>query len=138
MPKVFPGGWRELAATGTAQRELQTLAELAEGLDDEFEAANRRASKRIKKTGCATSAHYERKTDRLVIALSTGIEVAFRPRDAQGLERALPHQLDTIEISPSGLGIHFPKLDADIYLPGLPESFFGSKQWIVGHLGKMG
>ena len=36
MAKVFPGGWRELAATGTAQRELQTLAELADGLDDGY------------------------------------------------------------------------------------------------------
>jgi hypothetical protein len=82
--------------------------------------------------------HYERKRDRVVIGLSTGIEVAFRPRDAQGLERAKPNQLDTIEISPSGLGIHFPKLDADIYLPALLEGFLGSKRWIAAELGKLG
>lgn len=104
----------------------------------EFEAANRRAVKRIRKTPRATSVRYERNRNRLVIGLSTGIEVAFRPRDAQGLERANPHQLDTIEISPSGLGIHFPKLDADIYLPALLEGFFGSKRWIAAALGKIG
>jgi hypothetical protein len=27
--------------------------------------------------------------------------------------------LDEIEITPSGFGIHFPKLDADLYVPGL-------------------
>jgi hypothetical protein len=105
---------------------------------DEFEAANRRAAKRIRKSPRATSVRYERNRDRLVIGLSTGIEVAFRPRDAQGLERANPHQLDTIEVSPSGLGIHFPKLDADIYLPALLEGFFGSKRWIAAALGKIG
>ena len=28
-----------------------------------------------------------------------------------------------IEISPSGLGLHFPAIDADIYLPGLHRFF---------------
>ncbi len=105
---------------------------------DEFEAANRRAAARLRKSPCATTAHYERKRDRVVIGLSTGIEVAFRPRDAQGLERAKPDQLVTIEISPSGLGIHFPKLDADIYLPALLEGFLGSKRWIAAEHGKIG
>jgi hypothetical protein len=105
---------------------------------DEFEAANARAAARLRKIPCATKAHYERKRDRVVIGLNTGIEVAFRPRDAQGLERAKPDQLDTIEISPSGLGIHFPKLDADIYLPALLEGFLGSKRWIAAEHGKIG
>jgi hypothetical protein len=105
---------------------------------DEFEAANARAAARLRKAPCATKAHYERKRDRVVIGLNTGIEVAFRPRDAQGLERAKPDQLDTIEISPSGLGIHFPKLDADIYLPALLEGFLGSKRWIAAEHGKIG
>ena len=105
---------------------------------DELETANRRAAARLRKIPCATTARYERKRDRVVLGLSTGIEVAFRPRDAQGLERAKPDQLDTIEISPSGLGIHFPKLDADIYLPALLEGFLGSKRWIAAEHGKIG
>ncbi len=36
MAKVFPDGWRELAATGSAARELQTLGELAAGLDEHY------------------------------------------------------------------------------------------------------
>ena len=36
MAKVFPDGWRELTATGAAARELQTLGELAAGLDDGY------------------------------------------------------------------------------------------------------
>ncbi len=36
MAKVFPDGWRELAATGSAGRELQTLSQLAAGLDDGY------------------------------------------------------------------------------------------------------
>ena len=106
---------------------------------NEFEAANARSAARLRKAPCATSVHYERKRDRVVIGLNTGIEVAFRPRDAQGLEHAKPDQLDRIEISPSGLGIHFPKLDADIYLPALLEGFLGSKRWTAARRnGKLG
>jgi hypothetical protein len=36
MAKVFPDGWRELTATGAAERELQTLAQLAAGLSDDY------------------------------------------------------------------------------------------------------
>ena len=56
----------------------------------------------------------------------------------QGLEHAKPKQLAKIEISPSGLGLHFPDLDADIYLPGLLEGFLGSRRWMAAQLGKAG
>jgi hypothetical protein len=46
--------------------------------------------------------------------------------------------MDEIEISPSGLGIHFPKLDADLYLPGVLEGFLGSKRWMASRLGQAG
>jgi hypothetical protein len=36
MAKVYPAGWRELAATGAAGRELETLGRLAAGLDDGY------------------------------------------------------------------------------------------------------
>jgi hypothetical protein len=54
------------------------------------------------------------------------------------LENSRPSQLDEIEISPSGFGIHFPKLDADIYLPALLEGVLGSKKWMASRLGQIG
>jgi len=45
--------------------------------------------------------------------------------------RARPAQLAGIEISPSGLGLHFPQLDANLYLPALLEGFLGSRQWMA-------
>jgi hypothetical protein len=46
--------------------------------------------------------------------------------------------LDPIEISPSGFGIHFPKLDADLYLPALLEGLLGSRAWMAARLGARG
>ena len=106
--------------------------------DDLILSANKRGAERVRKTPIATAVRYDRRIGRLVIDLSSGIEIAFRPHDAQGLENAKVSDLSEIEISPSGLGIHFPKLDADLYLPSLLEGFLGSRQWIAAQNGKIG
>ena len=106
--------------------------------EGEFAAANKRANARLARTPTATAARYDRRIGRVVISLSTGLEVAFKPHDAQGLEQAKPEQLTSIEISPSGLGLHFPAIDADLYLPALLEGFLGSRRWIVASMGHAG
>ena len=53
--------------------------------NDEVEAASKRAHARLQKTPCAVTVRYDPKRERVVIDLSTGLEIAFRPNDAQGL-----------------------------------------------------
>jgi hypothetical protein len=105
---------------------------------DDFKLANRRAKELQVSVPRAVTAHFDRESGRVVIGLSSNLEVSFSPRDAQGLEKATPSQLDEIEISPSGLGIHFPKLDADLYLPALLQGFLGSRKWMASRLGQVG
>lgn len=104
----------------------------------QIDVATRRAEKLQAAHPTAISAHYDRRSGRVLIRLSSGLDVAFAPCDAEGLENATPAQLEPIEISPSGFGIHFPKLDADIYLPALLEGFLGSKRWMASRLGSAG
>jgi Protein of unknown function (DUF2442) len=68
----------------------------------------------------------------------SGIEISFSPSDAQGLERAAPSDLHEIEITPAGLGLHFPRLDADIFVPALLEGFLGSEKWMASRMGSRG
>lgn len=103
-----------------------------------FELANRRAKRMRSSVPRALAAHYDRGDGRIVIRLSTGLDVSFAPRDAQGLETAKPSQLEPIQISPSGFGIHFPKLDADLYVPSLLEGLLGSKRSTASRLGQVG
>jgi hypothetical protein len=86
----------------------------------------------------AVSARYEAKNRRIVIHLRSKLIVSFSPGDVEGLEHARPSQLNEIEISPSGFGIHFPAVDADLYVPGLLEGFLGSKKWMASRLGQLG
>jgi hypothetical protein len=105
---------------------------------DKFEVANRRGERMRAAVPKAISAQYDRATGRIVIHLSSRLDVSFSSQDAQGLENAKPSDLDEIEISPSGLGIYFPKLDADLYLPSLLEGFLGSRRWMAARLGRVG
>ncbi len=105
---------------------------------DEFNAANERGAARLAKTPTVVAARYDRRTGRVVVDLSSGLSIAFKAHDAQGLEAATPAHLAKIEISPSGLGLHFPALDADLYLPTLLEGFLGSRRWMAARLGKAG
>ena len=104
----------------------------------EFAQANRLGREMQSHTPRAVSAGYDRRIDRVVIHLSTGIDIAFPPHIAQGLENATPTQLAAIEISPSGFGIHFRRLDADLYLPSLLNGVLGSPPWMAGMLGRLG
>ncbi len=104
----------------------------------DVKAADARAQAQLAGTPTAVTARYDRRVGRIVIALSTGLEVAFKPHDAQGLESARPSQLAEIEISPSGLGLHFPRLDADLYIPALLQGFLGSRNWMAQAMGKAG
>jgi hypothetical protein len=107
-------------------------------LRDSFELAKERGEGLKRSFPHALSAHYDRTSGRVVVELSSKLAVSFSPRDAQGLEHARPSQLEPIEISPSGFGLHFPKLDADLYVPALLEGFLGSQRWMAARLGEIG
>jgi len=107
-------------------------------LSNDFEVANKQGKELQEAFPHAVSARYDRASGRVLIELSSKLTVSFSPRDAQGLENATPSELEEIEISPSGFGIHFPRLDADIYVPGLLEGFLGSKRWMAARLGQIG
>jgi hypothetical protein len=105
------------------------------------DAAFRQAEARMqehRRGPVALAARYDAATDRVRVELSTGIELGFAPAIIQGLDGATPAQLQDIELSPAGLGLHFPPLDADIYLPGLLEGTLGSRAWMARHLGATG
>jgi hypothetical protein len=104
----------------------------------QFEVATQRAKRRQANQLVARSARYDRERDRVIVELGTGSEFAFPRRHAQGLESAKPSDLDKIEISPSGFGLHFPRLDADLWLPALLQGIFGSKDWTAAQLGARG
>jgi len=92
----------------------------------------------LRENGFAVSARYDRRTSRIVVNLNTGVQIAFPTRLAEGLADASPDDLAEIEVAPAGLGLHWPKLDADVYVPALLQGVLGSKRWMAAELGAAG
>lgn len=103
----------------------------------EFEQAERRM-RILREAGHAVSARYDRRAARIVVDLNTGVQLAVPVQQIEGLAHASPEELIKIEISPAGLGLHWPKLNADVYVPALLQGVFGSKRWMAAQLGAAG
>jgi hypothetical protein len=86
----------------------------------------------------AVAARFDRRRVRVVVSLDNGLELAFPPDLAEGLSGASANDLAAIEISPTGLGLHWARLDADLYLPALLDGVFGSPRWMAGMMGRKG
>src|SRR5260370_18390579 len=97
---------------------------------DEFKAANARGAATVARGLVAQAARYDSRRGLIVIALEGGCEFAFPVALAEGLADAPRSKLTKIKISPNGLGLHWPLLDADLYVPGLVEGAFGSRRGI--------
>jgi hypothetical protein len=106
--------------------------------DSDRLAAETKLQTELKGLPKAIHARYDRRVSRVIVGLDNGLELAFPPRLAQGLEHATPADLAIIEISPLGDGLHWPAIDADLYVPGLLQGVFGSKSWMARHLGAAG
>ena len=105
--------------------------------ESQFERAEAQ-TKREREAGHVLSARYDRRRRRVAVRLNTGVEVTFPVALAEGLDRASPDDLAEIEVSPSGLGLHWPRLDADLYVPALLQGVLGSRSWMAAHMGAAG
>jgi Protein of unknown function (DUF2442) len=106
--------------------------------DADVRRAEKRMQARLRGRPRATSASYDRRGARILVSLSNGLEFAVPVSLAQGLNNASPSDLSVIEITPTGLGLHWPKLDADLYLPALLQGIFGTRSWMARVMGKAG
>lgn len=103
---------------------------------EQIEAGEKRMQK-LRTEYAASSAHYDRSTGRVVVTFPTGTVISFLPSKVQGLSAASADQLEGIELSPSGLSLYFPAVDADVYIPALMQDVLGSKAWMA-QIGKTG
>lgn len=105
--------------------------------EQEFEQAQARAAE-ARQAGHAVAARYDRKHGRVVVRLHNDVELAVPVGLVEGLAGAAPDDLADIEVTPAGLGLHWPKLDADVYVPALMQGVFGSRSWMAAQLGATG
>lgn len=97
--------------------------------DANFEKSNEAGRRLLARGPLAISAGYANK--RIRVELDNGCFFEFPVDHAQGLQGAKAADLKIIEIQASGLGLHWPKLDADLYVPALVKGVLGTKAWMA-------
>jgi len=106
-------------------------------LDKMFDEARARGREADRSAIRARNAWYDPETDRLVMLLTTGVEVAIPRQKLQRLKGAPPALVAEVELEMGGRYLHWEKLDADFTVGGLVAGIFGSKVW-MSELGRAG
>lgn len=84
----------------------------------------------------AQSARYDRKTGRITIELTNGCSYLFPAHLVQDLSGATDNDLEELNIDGAGFNLHWPRLEADLYVPALIAGVFGTKKWMQSALAR--
>ncbi|MEL4073425.1 DUF2442 domain-containing protein [Ochrobactrum sp. GPK 3] len=98
--------------------------------DAEFAAAKANGKVMLETEPRALSVRYDRKTGRVTVDLVNGCTYMFPTYLVQDLSEASPDDLETVEVDGMGFNLHWPKLDADLYVPALVSGIFGTHDWM--------
>jgi hypothetical protein len=95
----------------------------------EHDEATRRGEELVRTEPGAVSVRFNPATRRVTIDLNRGYSLSFSPERAQVLANASAEELAECEITSAGLGIYFPKLDHDMWVPAIVKGRFGNDRW---------
>ena len=94
-----------------------------------FAKASEQGRRLLARGPLAIAARYD--AGRIHVELNNGCAFEFPVEQAEGLAGARKSDLQQIEISASGLGLHWPRLDADLYVPSLVKGVLGTRKWMA-------
>ena len=78
----------------------------------------------------ATATRYNRKTGRVTVDLVNECTYVFPAHLVQDLSDASHDDLANVEVDGKGFNLHWPMLDADLYVPALVAGVFGTHDWM--------
>lgn len=103
----------------------------------QFEAAAARGREKLRTEPRAVGARYDHETGRVVVELANGCTHIFPARLAQELHGAGDEELAGVVVDGAGFNLHWPGLDADLYVPALVAGVFGTRAWMAQEWARM-
>ncbi|MEL6902906.1 MAG: DUF2442 domain-containing protein [Cyanobacteria bacterium J06606_4] len=97
----------------------------------EVEQAKARGSWSLENEHHAQSVSYAADTGLLHIQTTRGEQLSVPAALLQGVAGASNEQIANMELSPAGVGIHWPELDADLLVDSLCRGVYGSPRWMA-------
>jgi hypothetical protein len=116
-----PSSWRA---------RLISMAESPRLTDAALDAAAEHGRFEMDTKPRATSARYDPEADRIVIDLINGCTLLVSPVIVQDMQDATPDQLADIEVSPTGLSLHWPQINVDVSVASLLANIFGTAKFM--------
>ena len=105
------------------------MAESGEpGITDAMLAEAAAAGKKELDRPRAKSVSYDAARARLIIELVSGAVLDIPLPATERLSKASDRERGTMELTPFGLGIHWPLVDEDLYVPRLVERYTASME----------
>lgn len=102
----------------------------------DFEAAEAHGQGMLDQEPRAVAARYDRASGRVVIELVNGCVYAFPAQLVQDLQGASDDDLAAVFVDGLGFNLHWPALDADLYVPALVAGVFGTRVWMASALAR--
>jgi len=66
----------------------------------------------------------------LCLEFSSGVRAAIPLALIEGLSDKSSEEIGAAELTPSGLGLYFPKIDCDLLISALLSGIFGTRAWM--------
>ncbi len=104
--------------------------------DSQFDLAESRGREMLATEPRAKSAHYDKETGCVVINLMNGCGYSFPAQLVQDLHGASDEDLALVEVDGIGFNLHWPRLEADLFVPALLSGLFGSRAWMSKELAR--
>jgi hypothetical protein len=109
---------------------MTTKAQIARVVDAHLAKARAAGKERRKRGELAVAAVYEPHRRRLRIELASGIAVVVPIAKVQGLAKAAPAVVKSVQLTGNGYGLYWPGLDLDVSVPDLVAGCFGTRAWM--------
>jgi len=99
--------------------------------DAVLEGAEARGREMVKSEPRAVAARYDCETGRVTVELANGCTYIFPAELAQELHGADDETLSGVVVDGAGFNLHWPAIDADLYVPALVAGVFGTRDWMA-------
>jgi hypothetical protein len=104
--------------------------------DADLVAAEARGRQVLETEPRAERVRFDVQSRRIEIDLINGCSYAFPAALVEDLQNVGEADLQIVEIEGSGLNLHWPRVDVDLYVPALVAGIFGTRAWMTRALAR--
>lgn len=96
----------------------------------QYQSAATHGAENLERLPKAASAHYDKKSKRIVLEMQSGVTLLVPTDLIQGLQNADEKSLSDFDLAAKGSQIHWHDLDVQFYIEDLLKGIFGTPKWM--------